>query len=112
MRFDSSAFRQKMIYTLGKIEIYEKYLNDDPSPRKAVGGAAWETLDAVRAYLLDWYMTDPSEAGQFAVYGMNAEWGVDTVPDPEMPDQHYGVLNKEARLYRVLFREGGTLMRG
>jgi hypothetical protein len=98
-----------MIYTVGKIEIYEKYLNEDPSPKKDVGGSAWETLDDARGYLIEWYEREPSEAIKFAVYSMDADWQADTRPEPE--DQRFRVITRQARLRRVLFREGGTLMR-
>lgn len=98
-----------MIYTIGKIDIYEKYLNEDPSPRKDIGGSAWETLDDARAYLVEWYHKDPAEAARFAVYSMDADWQADTQPDPQ--DPQFRVITKQARLRRVLFREGGTLMR-
>ena len=97
-----------MIYTVGKIVFYEEYINDG-YPSKDVGGSAWKTLDDVRAYLLDWYSKDPAESIQFAVYAMAGDWDLDTIEDT---DGNGRVIIRQCKLSRVLFREGGTLMRG
>lgn len=69
---------KKLIYTVGKTEVYEDYLAKDKHPEKAKGGSVWRTKDDARGYLLK-----TKQDKTFSVYGIEADWDKDTEPTLE-----------------------------
>jgi hypothetical protein len=83
-----------MIFTIGKIEVYEKYLASDNNAAKRRGGSVWETYDGAFAYL-----TRVNLIGEFKVYGVDADWEKDT--KSERGADGWKVLRKNATLIKV-----------
>lgn len=77
-----------MIYTVGRKDIYEPYLANDPNPRKGKTGSVWQTKEEAAVYAKD----------GFQVYGVMADWNLDTAPDG---DEHWHQLLTPAKLVRV-----------
>jgi len=71
-----------MIFTVGKISVYEPYIRDDENPRKLgrddtdyIGGSVWKSFEEAHSYL------EKSELiGIYRVYGVLADWDKDTEP--------------------------------
>ena len=82
-----------MIYTVGRANIYEGYLDSDPAAAKGKAGSVWETLDGVLAYI-----DGHSELDGFCVYGVDADWELDTVP---VLGRVWRSLSRPARLVRI-----------
>jgi len=77
-----------VIFTVGKTEIYEPYLRDDPEAAKLgrgndhagnyySGGSVWKTREAAQAYL---DLTNIQK--EFSVYGVLADWETQTEAEP------------------------------
>ena len=68
-----------MIYTVGKVNIYEPYISNDPCPQKAgrcennQGGSVWETFKLAQDYLDEF-----DTLKEFRVYGVLADWDTQT----------------------------------
>lgn len=78
-----------LIYTIGKRDVYEPYIASDPNAGKGKGGSVWQySLDALSYLILN-------ELVDFSIYGVVAEWGVDTRPDPASsgPDPWHELLH-------------------
>ena len=78
-----------MIYTLGRIDIYEPYIKKDKNASKRKGGSVFKTK---------------KEAGKysnkiFKVYGVIAEWNIDTVYDEFGDGWHK--LKRNAKLIKL-----------
>jgi len=82
-----------MIYTIGNIESYERYFLESPIPRKAQGGSVWSTQAAAQAHCNEHYR----------VYGVIAEWNVDTAPSKEEGADWHDLL-RAADLVRLKHR--------
>ena len=58
---------ENMIYTVGKVEIYEAYMDRDPDAAKGISGSVWETFEEAKAYR-------DLRAPAFRLYGVEADW--------------------------------------
>jgi hypothetical protein len=67
------AERKYILYTVGRTDIYEPYIASDPYPGKGKGGTVWPSWRAAN---------DHCPEG-FSVYGVVADWELDTEVDPE-----------------------------
>jgi hypothetical protein len=63
-----------LIYTVGKPDVWNWYIAKAHSPIRAAGSSVWPTREAAEAFLLR------NRALRFVVYGVEADWGVDTAP--------------------------------
>ena len=87
-----------MVYTLGHRRSYEAALAEDPQVKKLgrrpsyPGGSVWRTYEEAEAYRLAHGLHD------YAVYGVDAEWGVDTAPSASGP---WHDLLRDATIVRV-----------
>jgi hypothetical protein len=90
----SSRKKIIMIYTIGKTDLYEEYINSDPDAAKGRSGMVWETLDSTKEY-----MESSSVAYRsFGIYMVDADWDSDT----EIVDgESWRVLNKSAKLIKI-----------
>jgi hypothetical protein len=90
-----------MIYTVGRKEGYEHYLNTDPNPGKAKGGSVWRHYEHAKIYL------QRTQQHDYDVYAVDADWLEDVIPDPEAPHQNavsyipWCQLKRDAKLLRV-----------
>lgn len=83
-----------MIYTLGRTTNYNKYLRENPEAEKLgrtddyPGGSVWRTQEEAQTYV-DGLPNAPCpewSAADFSVYGVEADWEVDTYQeDPAKP---------------------------
>ena len=64
-----------LVYTLGRTSVYDPYIVSDPNAGKRKGGSVWRTREDAETYRWAYQLSD------FSVYGVAAEWGVDTQPD-------------------------------
>jgi len=83
-----------MIYTLGRIDVYEKYMASDPNAAKRKGGSVWETYDKVFAYLYMGTLHD-----DFKIYGVEADWNDDT--EFEEGAEGWRALKRNAKLIKL-----------
>lgn len=67
-----------MIYTIGHYDSYEQYFGEYPKPQKAIGGSVWQTREEARKFC----------GKDYAVYGVDASWDMDTVPNPDGGEWH------------------------
>jgi len=81
-----------MIFTIGRTDIYEQYLDTDLNPRKSHGGSVWPSLVTARNYLTQ------AQLFEFSVYGVDADWDMDTIIEE---DQEYRSLTRVAKLLRI-----------
>ena len=81
-----------MIFTVGKIEIYEPYIRDDPNPGKAIGGSVWKTRSEAEQYLAQ------HSSSEYRVYEVDADWEQDTA---EEVGESFRALKRVARLSTV-----------
>lgn len=88
----------KLIYTVGKTEVYGDYMAKDKNPEKAKGGSVWRTRDDARGYLLE-----TKQDKTFSVYGIEADWDKDTEPTLE---GQWRALTRKARLIKLEARNG------
>lgn len=83
-----------MIFTVGRTEAYEQYFREQSVPMKRgrdddyEGGSVWRTASEASA---------AAPAG-YSVYGVDADWSVDTAPSPTGP---WRSLLRDAALIRV-----------
>ena len=77
-----------MIFTVGRTDVYEPYLRDDPDAAKLgrgqdhegnyyAGGAVWKTRDAAQIYL-----DKTGLKNVFSIYGVMVDWETQTEPEP------------------------------
>jgi hypothetical protein len=83
-----------MIYTLGKKEIYERYLASDPMAAKRKGGSVWRTLKSIQKY-----KNKMEDKHLFGIYGVEAKWNKETRIDINGDGWHE--LLKNARLVKL-----------
>lgn len=83
-----------MIFTIGKKEIYEKYIDDDPDPRKAVGGSVWKFHKDAKAHL-----AASDDRDEFDVYAVDADWDKDTMQEED--GVAWRSLTRAAKLLKV-----------
>lgn len=67
-----------MLFTVGITENYDRYLIENSSLEKAVGGSVWNSYAEAQAFCL------PNQS----VYGILADWEKDTIPNKEGGDWH------------------------
>ena len=84
-----------MIYTIGKINVYEKYIASDADAAKRKGGSVWETYN--EAFL---YAFRSNILNEFKVYGVDADWVKDT--KSERGAMGWRALKRNAKLIKVL----------
>jgi len=82
-----------MIFTVGKREIYEPYIEQDEHACKAAGGSVWKEILDVKNYLHKNPMPD------FDIYGVEADWLTDTKIDINGSGWHE--LLHKARLIKL-----------
>lgn len=61
-----------LIYTVGRRDIYESYLDADLSAAKAKGGSVWRTREEAQSYL------EATRQSDYSVFGVVADWNRDT----------------------------------
>lgn len=83
-----------MLYTIGRLEVYEKYLNEDPNASKGIGGSVWKNREMLDTYLAKNPQPD------FAIYGVEADWELDTTGGPE--EVPWRNLTRNAKLVRLV----------
>jgi len=81
-----------MIFTIGKKEIYEKYIDEDENAAKAAGGSVWRFWKDALAYL-----ERTKQEGEFEVYAVDADWRDDTIDT----GKEWNSLTRDAKLLRV-----------
>lgn len=93
-----------MLYTLGEKSVYEAYMKSDPNASKGVGGSVWKDEASVKAYMDG----NPEQVvAGFAIYGVEADWILDTAPghtmhvDTERPKTPWRSLTRSAKLVRL-----------
>ena len=69
----SEHIQKQLLYTVGNSEQYFSYIEEDPDAAKGVGGSVWKTIAEAAAHL------NP----QLSIFGVYADWGVDTEPDED-----------------------------
>jgi len=91
-----------MIYTLGKTDLYEKYLDHKPDAKKKgrtkdyEGGTVWETTEDAQKYINE--CCSPNE---FSIYGVEADWKRDTLPEIDPTGYNSRSLKRDAKLVRL-----------
>lgn len=83
------------VYTVGRRDIYDPYIANDPEPGKRKGGSVWRYAHEADAYLGQHGMRET-----FGVYEVRAAWQVDTEPDPEGDGWHQ--LRRDADLVGIV----------
>ena len=83
----------EMIYTVGKIDIYENYLDTDPDAAKGKTGSVWQTLEDIQKYV-----NGNSSLRNFRVYGVEADWELDT---EIIEGENWRSLIRSAKLVRL-----------
>lgn len=98
-----------MIYTIGRTEFYAPlFAEDTPRPKKLgrvlsyPGGSVWETQAAAQAYL-----DEQGIAGEYSVYGVDADWEKDTAPRKD--GATWNDLLRNGDLYQLPPIEGQVL---
>ena len=96
-----------MLYTVGTTEGYKKYMKDclekKEKPEKRKGGTVWRHIEDV----LD-YLREISNGSEYKIYGVIAEWILDTkLPewngDPsEIKDIKYHELTRDAEIVELM----------
>lgn len=96
-----------MLYTIGKTEGYKKYMKDclekSIKPEKRKGGTVWRHIEDI----LD-YLREISNGNEYTIYGVIAEWIIDTkLPewngDPsEIKDIKYHELLRDAEIVKLM----------
>lgn len=81
-----------MIYTAGHREIYERGFLTQPDFSKGKSGSVWKERTQAEAAI--------AHIPQYAVYGVEAEWGVDTEQDPDATEGQHQLL-RDARLVHL-----------
>ena len=94
--------KPKMIYTVGKTEVYEDYMAKDKNPEKAKGGSVWRTKDDARGYLFS-----TKQDKTFSVYGIEADWEKDTEAVQGDPPPTWRALTKSAKLVKLEGKDNG-----
>ena len=82
-----------MLYTIGRIDIYESYLDTDCDAAKGKTGSVWETLEEVQCY----FNKHPGFRG-YRIYGVEADWNLDTEP---ISGEKWRGLTRSAKLVRL-----------
>ena len=74
--FKLSGCKPETAYTVGHTESYDRYLAEDPNPRKSEGGSVWKTADDALNYLKQ------SKMVNFSVYEVQLVngWDYDVRP--------------------------------
>lgn len=88
-----------MIYTVGDKQLYARYIRQQGTVQKGVGGSVWRTLEDVEKYLLD-----TKQQGIFDIFGVDASWKYDTMKldkatYPTLPG--YNVLLRTANIIKL-----------
>lgn len=86
-----------MIYTIGKKDIYEPYIANDPNAAKRAGGSVWKTYEEVSDYKT-W-----AKLEDYDIYGIDADWEMDThIPiDSEDRVGDFRSLKRNAKLIKL-----------
>jgi len=82
-----------VVYTIGKIDIYESYLDSDPDAAKGKTGSVWENLESVQTY----FDNHPG-LSDFRIYGVEADWDLDT---EVIIGDDWRALTRAAKLIRL-----------
>lgn len=92
-----------MLYTVGLVDKYEEHIRRgmaiklgphlDAQGRRQPGGWVWRTAQEAEAYLVS-----RNALGPRAVYGVMAEWELDTMSEPGEPTR---CLSRDAVVVRV-----------
>jgi len=91
-----------MLFTIGRIDVYEPYLDSDPDAAKGKTGSVWETIESVREYMEN----GNGNLSGFRIYMVDADWEADT---EFVPGETWRSLIRPAKLLRV---EDGLRHRG
>jgi len=83
--------KENMVYTVGHTELYNDYFERSTYPKKKIGGSVWETQKDAENYLLQ------SQTKNFSVYGVIADWNIDTVSTPH----EWRALSKDSLLVKL-----------
>ena len=92
----------ELAYTIGAVDVYDKYIAEDAEPRKAVGGGVWPTREDAQAYLdsiRNVVVNGDGDRVPAAVYPVEVAWDereVDTGPNTS---GCAGTLRCAARLF-------------
>ena len=91
-----------MLYTLGRKSEYDKYLDSDPNASKGIGGSVWQDKQTIDLYL------QKNAQPEFEIYGVEADWDLDTKPGSTMSVGSYKPsevpwrsLTRNAKLIRL-----------
>jgi len=82
-----------MVYTVGRIDIYEPYLDSDPDAAKGKTGTVWKDYESVKRFC-----AARSGMINFKIYLVEADWDNDT---EEVPGEEYRELSHAAKLHRL-----------
>lgn len=82
-----------MIYTVGHMGLYEKFLEKNPGATLPAGGMVWETAREADAYL-----AERPRGDEYAVYGVEADWQEDTESCPADSAAGQRFLTRPARM--------------
>ena len=72
-----------MLYTVGKRDVYEKYIATDKNARKGIGGSVWKSKSEAQKHC----------ESDFKVYGIEADWEKDTKLDVNGNGWHELIVN-------------------
>lgn len=64
---------EKLVFTLGRKDIYEPLFDLKEIPQKASGGSVWETYEEAKEYRQSMFKKDA-----FNIYGVVCDWDKDT----------------------------------
>ena len=73
------AFETKVFYTIGDVQVYERWFKRDPNLYLDAGAAVWNTIDKAEQFFID----NPEQTKGYAIYGVIANWRRDTRPNPD-----------------------------
>lgn len=82
-----------MLYTIGRIDIYEPYMKSDPNASKGKTGSVWKTLESIQSYY-----AAHSSLKNFKIYGVDASWDDDT---EVVPGEEWRSLVRPCRLVQI-----------
>jgi hypothetical protein len=87
-----------MIYTVGRKDIYDPEFEKRPKGiTKCKGGSVWESLEKAQSYL-----NRTNQAGAFGIYVIEANWHLDTEPDPDNDDNtDFRALKEDAKCVKL-----------
>lgn len=88
-----------MIYTVGKKEIYNQVLKENPEIKKLKGGSVWRSHRKALKYLHDNLL---HEIGEWEIYGINEEWR-NTINER---GAEWRKLDKDCRIIKLYFSKG------